>query len=217
MDLSVVNFPMVVNLFVLLLIGMGPKIALVPFLEKTKSLDAAKQREVGTRMVKTAVITALVLFATGAILMRLLHISSNGVSVAGGIVLLLLALKMAVGVDQAKEEGEAADSPIDHHQMAVYPLAIPYLLNPVGIAVLIVASSKVESIWAAVVVVALVVLVGAFDLLVFRNADKLSKRMNPTSLIISEVVFGILLTALAVELMVRGLAGFGFIEAVGQH
>ena len=216
MDLSVVNLPMAVNLLVLLLIGMGPKIALVPFLEKTKSLDAAKQREVGTRMVKTAVITALILFATGAILMRLLHISSSGVSVAGGIVLLILALKMAVGVDEAKTEGEASDLPIDHHHMAIYPLAIPYLLNPVGIAVLIIASSKVETFGAGALVVALVLLVGAFDLLIFRNADKLSKRMNPTSLIISEVVFGILLTALAVELMVKGLAGFGFIEATGH-
>ena len=211
MDLSPVTLATVTNLLLLLLIGMGPKIALVPFLEKTKHLDAERQREVGTRMVKTAVVTALILFASGALLMRLLHISGGAVSVAGGIVLLILALKMASGVSDQKEE--ASDSPIDHHQMAIYPLAIPYLLNPVGIAVLIIASSRVESVLAVVVVVALVLLVGAFDWLVFRNIDKLSKRLNPTSLIISEVVFGILLTALAVELVVRGLVGLGILEA----
>lgn len=215
MDFSVVNMSMVINLLLLLLIGMGPKIALVPFLEKTKDLDPEHQREVGTKMVKTAVITALILFASGALLMRLLHITSGAVSIGGGIVLLILALRMAFGAGDKKEE--ESDSPLDHHQMAIYPLAIPYLLNPVGIAVLLVASSKVESVLAVVVVVGLVLLVGALDLLVFRNADKLSKRLNPTSLIISEVVFGILLTALAVELMVSGLDTLGIIEATRHH
>jgi multiple antibiotic resistance protein len=215
MDLSTISPQMIVNLLLLLLIGMGPKVALVPFLEKTKSLDAGQQREVGTKMVKTAVITALILFASGALLMRLLHVSGGAVSVAGGIVMLILALKMVSGMDKA--HAEEKDSPIDHHQMAVYPLAIPYLLNPVGIAVLIVASSKVESVLAAAVVVGLVLLVGALDWFVFRNIDKLSKRLNPTSLVISEVVFGILLTALAVELVVRGLVGLGIIEAVAHH
>ena len=215
MDLSVASPQVIVNLLLLLLIGMGPKVALVPFLEKTKTLDAQQQREVGTKMVKTAVVTALILFASGALLMRLLHISGGAVSVAGGIVMLILALKMVSGT--GKEHTETKDTPIDHQQMAVYPLAIPYLLNPVGIAVLIVASSKVESVLAAALVVGLVLLVGVLDWFVFRNMDKLSKRMKPTTLIISEVVFGILLTALAVELVVRGLVGLGIIEAAIHH
>ena len=64
------------------------------------------------------------------------------------------------------------------------------------------------------VVAAIILAVGAFDLLVFRNIDKISKRLNPTTLIISEVVFGILLTALAVELTVSGLASLRIIEGV---
>ena len=215
MDLSTVNTQMVIGLSLLLLIGMGPKIALVPFLEKTKNLTAEEQRDVGTRMVKTAVVTALVLFAAGALLMRLLHISSGAVSIAGGVVLLILALKMVSG--SGKEKEELADSPVDHHQMAVYPLATPFLLNPVGIAVLVVTSSEVGSILVGAVVVGLVLLVGAFDWFVFRNMDKLSKRLNPTTLIISEIVFGILLMALAVELVVWGLAKFGIIDAIVHH
>ncbi|MEM9682729.1 MAG: MarC family protein [Pseudomonadota bacterium] len=203
---------MVVNLSLLLLIGMGPKIALVPFLEKTKGFDAERQREVGTKMVKTAVVTALVLYASGALLMRLLHISGGAVSIAGGIVLALLALKMALGPGEEKEAD--SESPIDHHQIAIYPLAIPYLLNPAGIAVILIASSKVDSFLVGGVVAAIILAVGAIDLLVFRNIDKISKRLNPTTLIISEVVFGILLTALAVELTVSGLASLGIIEAV---
>jgi hypothetical protein len=49
MDFSVIK--LVAKLLLLLLIGMGPKIALVLFLEKTKPFDAETQRAVGRRMV----------------------------------------------------------------------------------------------------------------------------------------------------------------------
>ncbi|HMB77304.1 MAG TPA: MarC family protein [Kiloniellaceae bacterium] len=215
MDFSVITLPMVVNLALLLLIGLGPKIALVPFLEKTGKMAPEQQRAIGTTMVKTAVITALVLFVFGALLMRLLHVSSGSVSVAGGVVLLIMALQMLMRPGEPHEpENEA---PLDHEQLAIYPLAIPYLLNPVGIAVLLVASSEVDGWAPAALVVGLVLAVGALDWVVFRNADKISKRLNPSTLVISEVIFGILLAALAVELAVAGLGNLGIIEPVVQH
>jgi multiple antibiotic resistance protein len=214
-DFSQINTELVLKLLLLLLIGVGPKIALVPFLEKTKRMDAEKQRATGRQMVVTAVVTALVLFAFGALLMRLLHITGGAVAVAGGIILAILAIHMvnAPG-EKVVEEVEGLGDP---KQIAIYPLAIPYLLNPVGMTVLIIASSEVVSVASAGLVVGLVLLVGAFDYLVFTNIDKLSKRLNPTSLVISEVVFGILLTAVAVQLIVSGLGMLGIISAAASH
>ena len=57
----------------------------------------------------------------------------------------------------------------------------------------------------------LVLLVGAFNSLIFANIDKLAKRLKPTGLVISEVVFGILLTAVVVQLAVSGLVRLGII------
>lgn len=209
MDFSVINLELVAKLVLLLLIGMGPKIALVPFLEKTKHFDAETQRAVGRRMVRIAVITALILFAFGALLMRLLHISGGAVAVAGGIILAILAIEMVTGHSQkAVEEFPTKEDP---RQIAVYPLAIPYMLNPVGITVLIIASDEVGSLASVALVVGIVLLIGAFDYLIFANIDKLSKRLNPTTLVISEVVFGLLLTAVAVQLTVSGLGSLGII------
>src|SRR4051812_26275723 len=105
MNFAIIDVELAVKLLLLLLIGMGPKIALVPFLEKTKHLDAETQRAVGRRMVVTAVITAVVLLATGWLLMRLLHISGGAVAVGGAIVLAILAIKMAAGpVKEVEEE-----------------------------------------------------------------------------------------------------------------
>lgn len=211
MNFAVIDAVLAVKVLLLLAIGMGPKIALVPFLEKTKHLDAATQRAVGKRMVITAVVTALVLLASGWLLMRLLHISGGAVAVGGAIVLAILAIKMAAG---PTHEVEAVGKvPEDPHALAVFPLAVPYLLNPVGITIIIVASGEIVSPASAGLMVGLILVVGAFDFLVFTNIDKLAKRLNPVSLIISEVVFGILLTAVAVQLMVYGLGELGVIAA----
>jgi Multiple antibiotic transporter len=140
MDLSVINFELVAKLLVLLLIGMGPKIALVPFLEKTKSFDPETQRAIGRQMVATAVVTALILFAFGALLMRLLHITGGAVAVAGGVILAILAIGMVHSPGKKiVEEEEALEDP---KRIAIYPLAVPYLLNPVGITILIIASAR---------------------------------------------------------------------------
>jgi multiple antibiotic resistance protein len=215
MDLSVINVAVVAKLLLLLLIGLGPKIALVPFLEKTQGFDAATKARIGRKMVLTAVITALILFATGALLMRLLHITGGAVAVAGGMILALLAIKMASGPTEAHKEGLGL--PVDPDKIAVFPLAVPYLLNPVGMTVVIIASGEVVSVASAGLVVGLILLVGALDYLLFTNIDKLAKRLKPASLVVSEVVFGILLTAVAVQLTVSGLVSLGIITANIPH
>jgi multiple antibiotic resistance protein len=216
MDFSVIDLALVTKLLLLLLIGMGPKIALVPFLEKTKNFDAETQRAIGRRMVLIALITALVMFALGGLLLRLLHITSGAVAVAGGIILAFLAINMVVGHgEKTVEETPAVHG--DPTTIAIYPLAVPYLLNPVGITILIVASDEVVSLASIGLVLGLVLLIAAFDYLIFANIDKLAKRLNPTSLVISEVVFGILLMAVAVQLAVSGLGSLGIIAPSTAH
>jgi small neutral amino acid transporter SnatA (MarC family) len=210
-----IDFYLVFDLFILLLIGMGPKIALVPFIDLTKNLDGETQRKVAQRMVQTGVTTALILAVLGWFLMRLLHFSAGAANIAGGIVLLLLALHMLVspGKDDHHEKASGRDA----MQMALYPLAVPYLLNPAGIAALVIASSEVDSLLMVVVLVGLVLLVGLIDWLIFRNMDKLSKHLDPSRLAVTEAVFGVLLAALAVQLMLDGLHDLGIISILAGH
>ncbi len=67
MDFTVIDTGLVAKLLLLLLVGMGPKIALVPFLEMTHTFDAATKATIGRKMVLTAIVTALIIFATGAL------------------------------------------------------------------------------------------------------------------------------------------------------
>lgn len=208
----------VFELFMLLLIGVGPKIALVPFVELTADLDKATQKAVANKSVRTAIVWALILVLLGWLLMSLLHFSAGSVLVAGGIVLMLLSLHMLLS-------GGHEESIVDAHrekdpmQLALYPLAVPYILNPVGIAVLVIASSQLPSILSleTLIVVALVLIVGLIDLILFRNVETVAKFMDESKMAVTEAVFGVLLAALAVELAVRGLVELGVITANLAH
>ena len=210
-----IDFYLVFDLFILLLIGMGPKIALVPFIDLTKNMESNMQRKVAQRMVRTGVTTALILAVLGWFLMRLLHFTAGAANIAGGIVLLLLALHMLVS--PGKEDHHERATGRDAMQMALYPLAVPYLLNPAGIAALVISSSEVDSILMGIVLVGLVLLVGVFDWLIFTNMDKISKYLDPSRLAVTEAVFGVLLAALAVQLMLDGLHELGIISILAGH
>ena len=220
MNLGNIDYYLIFDLFMILLIGMGPKIALVPFLDLTKGMDGDTQKKVARRMVQTAVVTALILVVLGGILMRLLHFSQGALNIAGGIVLLLLALHMLVS--PGKEDHHEEASGRDAMQMALYPLAVPYLLNPAGIAVLVIASGDIASgdanpLVMLGILIGLVLLMGALDIAVFTNLDKLSKHLDPSRLAVTEAVFGVLLAALAVQLMLDGLHVLGIITTLGAH
>ena len=144
MGFTEIDWNEVFELFMLLLIGIGPKIALVPFVELTAEMDKATQIAVANKSVRTAITWALILAVLGWLLMRLLHFTSGAVLVAGGIVLLLLALHMLIS--PGKEEHVEEHGHKDPMELALYPLAVPYLLNPVGIAVLVVFSTQVSDV-----------------------------------------------------------------------
>src|SRR6202050_1140325 len=92
MDLESLNATFVIDTFLLLLIGVGPKIALVPFLEATKEMPEVTKRLVLRKMLVTAAIVAVLLLILGGLLTRLLHFSPGALGVASGVILLLIVV-----------------------------------------------------------------------------------------------------------------------------
>ena len=215
MSIGDIDLYEIFDLLILLLIGMGPKVALVPFLDLTAEMEAETRQKVARKMVVTAVVVALILVLLGGFLMKLLHFTPGALSIAGGIVFMLLALHMIVGSGKSEEHQEKAGNR-DAMQMALYPLAVPYLLNPAGIAVLVIASGEADSVLSYVILLVLVLVMGVIDMLVFGNIGKLSKHLDPSRMVVTEVVFGVLLAALAVQLVLNGLADLDIIPAIAH-
>ena len=210
MDMKTWDVYVVLDLFLLLLIGVGPKIALVPFLEVTKGMDEKTKSLVTRKMLTTAATVAVVLVVLGEALRRLLHFSTGALGVAGGLVLVIIAVSMILSPSEPEEQRSLQGK--DPSQLAVFPLAVPYLLNPAGIVVLVTESAEAGSVAHLGIVLALLALVLALDVVVFRWANRVNEHLDESRMLVTEKVFGFLLAALAVELALNGLADVGVIH-----
>ena len=215
MELESLNATFVIDTFLLLLIGIGPKIALVPFLEATSQMPQATQRRVLRKMLITAATVAVLLLILGGLLTRLLHFSPGALGVASGIILLIIAVTMVLG-QHDQNSGSHPTEDKDPMQLAVFPLAVPYLLNPAGIVVLVTASAEAASVAVVAVVVGILIVILALDVVVFRWAVQVSSHLDASRMLVTEKVFGFLLAALAVQLALDGLSDVGVIHLTGH-
>jgi multiple antibiotic resistance protein len=97
-------------------------------------------------------------------------------------------------------------------KVAVFPLAVPYLLNPAGIVVLVTASAEASSVSVFAVVVGILIVILALDVAVFRWAVHVGNHMDESRMLVTEKVFGFLLAGLAVQLALNGLSDVGVIH-----
>lgn len=200
-----------IDTFLLLLIGVGPKLALVPFLEITASLDAATKRRVQRKMMATAATVAVVLVVLGELLSRLLHFTVASLSIAGGVILLVLAVWMVLSQPKGSDAQTAGRDPA---QLAQFPLAVPYLLNPVGIVGLVTISAEAESFSVIAVAIGILAFVLLIDVATFRWANQVSSKLDEGRMLVVEKVFGFLIAAIAVQLILDGLVTAGVIGPI---
>ena len=215
MYLESLNVTFVIDTFLLLLIGIGPKIALVPFLETTKRMPPATKRRVLRRMLTTAATIAVLLLVLGGLLTRLLHFSPGALGVSSGIILLIIAVTMVLGNGSEKGEGSPVPDE-DPMRVAVFPLAVPYLLNPAGIVVLVTTSAEASSVAVSAVVLGVLAVILAIDVAAFRWAVRVSSHLDAGRMLVTEKIFGFLLAALGVQLVLNGLSDVGVIHLTGH-
>jgi small neutral amino acid transporter SnatA (MarC family) len=211
MDQTSVTVAGAIDTFLLLLIGIGPKLALVPFLELTSSLDPATRQRVQRKMLTTAAVVAVLLMVLGELLRTLLHFTLASLSIAGGVILLVLAVWMVLAPPDASRNRIDGKDPM---QLAQFPLAVPYLLNPVGIVGLITISAESKSFSVLAVAFGILVFVLLLDVVVFRWANRVSEKLDENRMLVTEKVFGFLIAAIAVQLILDGLDLAGIIGPV---
>jgi len=227
-ELESLDAAFVIDTFLLLLIGIGPKIALVPFLEMTAGMTESTKRRVRRKMLTTAALVGVLLLILGGVLTRLLHFSPGALGIASGIILLIIAASMVLGQGNGTGAGNGGAHGGGGHggghqiigrdpmEVAVFPLAVPYLLNPAGIVVLVTLSAEASSLAVLGAAVGVLILVLAFDVVVFRWATAVSSKLDASRMLVTEKVFGFLLAALGVQLVLNGLADVGVIHLTGH-
>ena len=214
-ELESLDAAFIIDTFLLLLIGIGPKIALVPFLDATADMPEATKRRVLRKMLTTAATVAVLLLIVGGLLTRLLHFSPGALGIASGVILLVIALAMVLGHHAGSGDHPVADQ--DPMQVAVFPLAVPYLLNPSGIVVLVTLSAEASSVTVLAVALGVLLVVLVIDVVVFRFAVQVASKLDASRMLVTEKVFGFLLAALGVQLVLNGLSDVGVIHLTTGH
>ena len=204
------------ELFLTIFIGMGPVKVLLVYIAATMGVDKGVQRRVARKTILTATVVALLLLVAGALFMKILHFTTGSLNIAGGLILLILALNMVLSPAEKQEHGAAPDEET-LMSMAIYPMGIPLLLNPVGIVSLTVFSAETQDLLHLGIIAGMVLLVAAIDLGIFMVSHRLDKYLTHERIIVLEKLLGILLAALAVQMVLNGLAELGVIALAGAH
>ena len=204
----------VIDIVTILLVTIGPLKALIVYATLTASADAEFRRKVAIKTVITATIVSLVFVLAGETLLKIFHVSLPALKIAGGIILLLLAIGMVRDEGHGDEEEKPKALSLD---IAVYPLAIPMMATPQGlVALTAITAAQPSLLWVGAVAL-MVLAIMALNLACLLSADHIIKAIGPSGLQIIAKVAGVLLTALAVQLMMLGFSDLGLIQADLVH
>lgn len=195
------------KMFAALFAIMSPIANLPVFLSLTSDRDPASQRSVAKTVIIGLVAGGAIVALSGPAILKIFGISLDSFRLAGGFLILLIALKLLSG-EQSATHGGTEKEQAHHAQQdnpAIYPLTVPILLGPGTISVLIIFRGQAESVSQEVAYVA--ALGGAIALLggTFIAAPLLSKVLGQTATSVMSRIMGMILAAISMEMMVGSL------------
>lgn len=191
--------------FVALFVILDPFAAVPIFLVLTKSYAMNEQARIARITSVTVMIVLIIASLTGETLLQTMGTSLASFRVGGGIVLLLMALAMLRGQsDMVRSTPEEEAEAEDRNTIAVVPLAIPLLAGPGSISTVIIEMHRPGIEYHGLIVISTIVLVCLFLWLVLRMAATIGKLLGQIGLNIINRLFGLVLTAIAVEIMANG-------------
>jgi multiple antibiotic resistance protein len=191
------------------LLALVNPIGVVPFfIHFTQSFDPAQRRH-------TIRVTAFAVFAViatsalaGLQIIEFFGISIASFRVGGGILLLISSLQMLSAqpvASQASDATEGAQKADAGASIAVVPLAIPLLTGPGTISTVVIYAERAAHWWQLAVLVGYGVVIGAATFVAFSAAGRIAALLGPTGINVMTRLMGLILSALAVEIMADGL------------
>ena len=183
-----------------LFLVMDPLGNVPPFLSVLKNVQPDRRRRVLVREILIAYVVLLVFLFLGNRVLSLLSLQQETISVAGGIVLFLIALRMIFpqegGLFGDKLEGEPF----------VVPLAIPLVAGPSTLAVLLLLQQSDTNVTGQLLLA--MTIAWASTATILLSSTWLYRLLKQRGLIAMERLMGMLLVMLAVQMFMNGVANF---------
>lgn len=198
-------FPL--DIFFGLLITMGPLKAVLVYGQATRDLSPTMRRAIAIKAVGVAAIVGLLFILLGKFLLDLFHFSIGALTVAGGAILFIFAVRMVLMGGGEEDHGASSKDPTT---IAIFPLAMPLMATPIGIVYLTILSVTFDEADVTLLIIALMLmLVMLINLGILFLEGRILKFIDPQAFVVAERILGILLAALAVQTILNGLQELG--------
>jgi multiple antibiotic resistance protein len=183
----------------------------------TLTADAPPEfvNRVALRAVKIASIVCVVFAVLGEIILHLFKVSVPAFQIGGAIIVLLFSLDMVMGSEKAKKHAAGRgemDEPLSP-DIAVYPLAIPLMASVSGLVAIVSLLALGDDPWSVFCLTVGIVAIMAINYVSLRFCRYIVNWLGPGAVQVIGKLMGVILTALAVELILMGLVGLRIIEA----
>jgi multiple antibiotic resistance protein len=194
---------------------IGPIEAAAMFAAMTAGSSVAHRRSMAIRgcLIASGIMLAFALF--GELLLAALGISLAALRTAGGILLLLIGIDMVFArasggrstTDDETEEGAQKED------ISVFPLATPLIAGPGAMGAAILLMANAEGHWQEqAVIIGCLLLVLLMTYVALLGASYIQKILGVTGLHVISRIFGVLLSALAVQFIFDGIRRSGLLE-----
>ena len=189
------------------LLAIVNPLGIIPFFILFTANFSAEQKK------KTIIVSSISAFLVialstliGADLLHFFGISIASFQVGGGMLLLLSSINMLnATTGAAKSTSDEVEEAADRASVAVVPLTIPLLTGPATISTVIIYASNTKSLWQHAVLIGYGVVVAAAAALCFLAAEPIARFLGKTGINVMTRLMGLILAALAVEVMANGL------------
>jgi multiple antibiotic resistance protein len=196
------------DLFIALFALLNPLYAIPVFLGLAAHLGPRERQRTAAIAALTALIALAVAALVGDQLLALFGVHVESFQIAGGLIVLMIALNMMKDDDHKEEEAKEAierEAAASRKNIAVYPLAIPLLAGPGVFVTTIVFSSRLSNSSDFVALGAAILAIVILLWLAMAFATTAARFLNQVAITIGTKILGILLAAVSVEMMINGI------------
>jgi multiple antibiotic resistance protein len=183
------------------------------FVTLLERFGEAEKTSMMKRAAVIAALTLLVVTVTGNLFFRLLGIEMFSFRIAGGILLMIIAIEMLLGQrtrTQSSSDDERTSSEMD--DITAIPLAIPLLTGPGALTTGIVLFDSAGSLLNRIILMVTIVLVFVISYIILAKSKPILKFLGRTGTRVARRIMGLMLLSIAVQFIIAGI-----FEAVRLH
>lgn len=189
---------------------VDPFAAIPAFLTMSPASDQRGRRRTARRAAMTCFIVLNAFALAGSLIFKFFGITLPAFEMAGGLILLLIGIDMIQAKRSSTQElpRETAEG-AEKEDAGIVPLGIPMLAGPGAISTVMVLMGPNPTVEHMVPVFLAITVTSLLSFVILAAADRVSGYLGQTGIGIMMRIFGLLLTAIAVQFVLNGLDHLG--------